>query len=339
MNNRGVALILSFILIAVLTVLGAASLSRSISESRIARRYSESTQALWLAEAGINRALNELRDNYNITPGSSLWPTTMGAGRYEVDVSVIDAGTKWLVTSRGCIPDVTCNSSRIQRIIEATMTKAISPGPANFFNNVMYTPGNVNISGSAYTVTGDVRYGGTISPDPPVNIPSVNNIYDSSITDLARFDFDQLRQMSIDQNNYHDATHNPPFPTSFWKSIGVPNIVFVEGNFDLSGGNQIVGGFVIVGGDLVYDTEISGNAGVDGTIYTLGTCSVLGGGNAVFNVKGGIWAGQGMTITGSTVLEYNSDYMNAIKNLMLIFTVQINNWKDTQNSYELVPVN
>jgi len=339
MNNRGVALILSFILIAVLTVLGAASLSRSISESRIARRYSESTQALWLAEAGINRALNELRDNYNITPGSGLWPTTMleDAGRYEVDVSVIDVGTKWLVTSHGCIPDVTCNSSRTQRIIEATMTKAVSPGPANFFNNAIYTPGNVNISGSAYTVTGDVRYGGTITPDPPVN--PVDNIYDTSITTLARFDFDQLRAMSQGQGNYHDATHNPPFPTSFWKSIGVPNIVFVEGDFDLSGKKEIVGGFVIVGGDLLYDVDITGNAGVDGAIYTLGTCSVKGGGNALFNVNGGIWAGQGVTITGSTVIEYNSDYMNAIQDLNLIFTVQINNWKDTQNSYELVPVN
>lgn len=339
MNNRGVALILSFILIAVLTVLGAASLSRSISESRIARRYSESTQAFWLAEAGINRALNELRFNYS-TSGSGLWSTPMGAGRYEVDVAVTGVGNQGrLVTSYGCIPDVTCNSSRAQRIIEAIMVKIVSPGPANFFNNAVYTPGNVNISGSAYSVTGDVRYGNTITPDPPVNIPSANNIHDSSITALARFDFDQLRAMSQSQGNYHDATHNPSFPETFWKSTGVPNIVFIEGNFDISGKKQTVGGFVIVGGDLLYDAEITGNAAVDGVIYTLGTCNVKGGGGVPFNVNGGIWAGQGVTITGSTVIEYNSDYMNAINNLNLIFTVQISNWNDTQNPYKLVPLN
>jgi hypothetical protein len=332
MNNRGVALILSFILIVVLTILGAASLSRSISESRIARRYLESTQAFWLAEAGINRALNELRINY-ITSGSGLWSTTMGAGRYEVDVGNV-TGVKRLVTSHGCIPDVTCSSSRTQRKIEATMTKET---PSNFFNNAIYTPGNVNISGSAYTVTGNVRYGGTITPDPPVKIPSANDIQDTSITTLARFDFDQLRQKSIDQGNYHDATHNPPFPETFWKSPGVPNIVFMEGNFDISGKKEIVGGFIIVGGDLVYDAEISGNAAVDGVIYTLGTCSVKGGGGAAFNVNGGIWAGQGVTVTGSTVIQYNSVYMNAIQNLNLIFTVQISNWNDPQNPYTLVP--
>lgn len=335
MNNRGVALILSFILIVVLAILGAASLSRSISESRIAKRYSESIQALWLAEAGINRALNELRNNY-ITSGIGLWPTTMGAGRYEVDVGVTGASGR-LVTSHGCIPDVTCNSSRAQRIIEATMTRAPQT-PSNFFDNAIYTPNNIDISGGAYTVTGNVRYGGTITPDPPVNIPSENNIPDSSITTLARFDFNQLRTMSQNQGNYHDGTPDPAFPETFWKSPGVPNIVFMEGNFDISGKKEIVGGFIIVGGDLVYDAEISGNAAVDGAIYTLGTCSVKGGGGAAFNVNGGIWAGQGATVTGSTVIQYNSEYMNAIKNLNLIFTVQINNWKDTQNSYELVPL-
>lgn len=331
MNNRGVALILSFILIVVLTVLSAVSLSRSISESRIARRYSESTQALWLAEAGINRALNELRSNYTIT---SIGPTQMGVGRYEVDVNVTGANNQWrLVTSHGCVPpDVTCNSSRTQRIIQATMGP-----PLNFFNNVIYTPGNVSISGSAYSITGDVRYGGAITPDPPVNIPSANNIHDSSITTLAEFDFDELKKKSEEQGWYNPVTKITTFPASFWKSPGVPNIVFIEGNFDISGGNQTVGGFIIVGGDLLYNTTISGNAAVDGVIYTLGTCSVLGGGNATFNVNGGIWAGQGATITGSTVIDYNSAYMNAIQGLNLI--VQINNWNDLQNPYTLVPQN
>ncbi len=326
MNNRGVALILSFILIVVLTVLSAISLSRSISESKIARRYSESTQAFWLAEAGINSALNELRSNYTIP---SIGPTPMGAGCYEVEVNVTGFDNQWrLVTSHGCIPD--CSSFRTQRIIQATMGP-----PLNFFNNAIYTPGNVSISGSAYSVTGNVRYGGAITPDPPVNIPPANDIYDPSITTLAEFDFDQLRAMSQGQGNYHDGTPDPAFPTSFWKSPGVPNIVFIEGNFDVSGGNQTVGGFIIVVGDLVY-AEISGNASVDGVIYTLGTCSVLGGGGAAFNVNGGIWAGQKVTVTGSTVINYNSDYMYAIQELNLI-RVQINNWNDLQNPYRVIP--
>jgi len=63
MNNRGVALIITYMVVAVLTILSAAFLARAISEKDSARRNAYSTHALWLAEAGIQKAIWELNSN------------------------------------------------------------------------------------------------------------------------------------------------------------------------------------------------------------------------------------------------------------------------------------
>ncbi len=63
MNKRGVALIICYMVISVLTILGAAFITRSVSERSVASKYSDSTQAFWLAEAGIQRVLWTISHN------------------------------------------------------------------------------------------------------------------------------------------------------------------------------------------------------------------------------------------------------------------------------------
>src|SRR3989338_11159604 len=60
MNKKGAVLIYVFLVIAVLTVLGGAMLSKAVSERSLAQKYVDSTQAFWAAEAGVNRAFKEL---------------------------------------------------------------------------------------------------------------------------------------------------------------------------------------------------------------------------------------------------------------------------------------
>ncbi|MBU1125124.1 MAG: hypothetical protein KKC84_03785, partial [Candidatus Omnitrophica bacterium] len=62
MNNKGIAMIFGFIIIAILTILASAIISRSVNEGSIAKRYLESTQAFWLAEAGVQQAVSVLRN-------------------------------------------------------------------------------------------------------------------------------------------------------------------------------------------------------------------------------------------------------------------------------------
>jgi hypothetical protein len=342
MNNRGVALILSFILIAVLTVLGVASLSRSISESRIARRYSESTQAFWLAEAGINQAWNNLRagfasaDNIDYTV---LGPGGLGPGGYSVVIGSVVGMTR-TVTATGFIPSNA--SPRVQRVIRAVMNQYQNI-PPDFYNNAIYSAGDVSI-GIDCTVNGDVFSGGTITgPVNGVMTPSDPTLHNNGLPALS---FAELRQKSIDQGWYNPVTNTTTYPTSFWNvvpspanPVGIPNVVFVNGDFNIVGGNQVAKGFIVVGGDTVYNAEIGGNATIDGCIYTRGNIWLHGGGGpSRINVNGGVWAGGTITMVGNEQIDFNQAYMNAIRDGLHPNTdVRIISWQDMQNPYTLVP--
>jgi len=124
MNKKGSVLILSIFVIVILMILGITLLSQSISERNLARRYLNSTHAFWAAEAGIGRAVEELRSDYNQC-GANRWSGVLSSvdGGYEVDV--VCSGQDRNITVRGFAPVA---APRIQRIIEALIRpQAIIP--------------------------------------------------------------------------------------------------------------------------------------------------------------------------------------------------------------------
>jgi len=324
MNKRAIALVIGLILTAVLTTLGAAMISRSLSEYNLARKQVENTQAFWLAEAGVNKALKILRDDYN---SLSIRNVSFGAGGYAVAIVNNLDGSR-TVTSSGFIP-----TSGITRVIEANMVR-FSTTPPDFFGNAIYSADNVDLNGS-FDVIGKIRYAAALARNGSGTV-SDTITRDPSINPLARLSFAQLRALSQSQGNYHDAAHlSGPFPTGFWfnQASGIPNVVFLEGNLTLSG-KVTAGGFFVVGGEVTYNATISGNVSVDGAIYTLGQFTINGGGNAL-NVNGGVWTGQLATLNGNSKISYNSTYMSAIQSLGINTDVQIISWTDLQNPYNL----
>jgi Tfp pilus assembly protein PilX len=298
MNKKGIALVLGLIVILVLSVLGSAAVSRSISETRINKRYLDSTQAFWLAEAGANQALKSLRTNYALT---SIAATNLGPGYFSADIAH-NADDSRTVTAHGVVS--ASGVIQAERIIEATMIK-VPNVPADFYDNAIYCAANVVLNGNSFDVIGSVKYAGSISGNTSRIAGSVT--HDASISPLARLNFEQLRTLSQAQGNYHDASQlNGPFPTSFWynQAAGIPNVVFLEGNLNLKGKTH-AGGLFVVGGEFIYDATLSGNVDVDGVIYTLGRFTINGGGNSL-NVDGGIWSGQQSTLNGNPKVTYNA---------------------------------
>jgi len=330
-KKRGVALIFSFIVIIILAILAGAIFLRSISESRIAQKYLESTQAFWLAEAGVNQALKGLRTNYAL---ANISDTALGPGGYSATIVANPDGSR-TVTARGFVPFVAPLAApiRAERILEVGMNKSIPP---NFYDNAIYSAGDIVLKGNSFDVNGNVRFAGTISGRTDRIAGTFTN--DLSINPLAHLDYAQLRAISQSQGNYHSPQQlGGPFPTSFWynEASGIPNVVFLEGSLDLSG-NDRVGGFFVVGGEVTYDATIRGNVSVDGCIYTRGNFTVKGGGNSL-NVNGGVWSGGTSTLDGNPKISYNATYMSAIQTLGINASVQITSWRDTQNPYILVP--
>jgi hypothetical protein len=352
MGGKGIALILSLLVVVTLVVLGTTIFSRSASESSHARRYLDSTRAFWLAEAGLNRALEELREDFNLS-GTNLWSGYLGEGRYSVDVEdvIIDTQTAKRVTAHGFIP---ADNVRVERVIQAIMCKYIPP---YFYDNAIYSAADVDLNGNAFSITGDVRYADSLDTNHPENINGTIT-YDPSISPLARLDFEQLLLISETQGNVYDEarlqdvnTGKDSFPTSFWYSeptdpsdptTGTPNIVYVQGDLQLNGNIGTIGGFFLVVGDVITnpddtsDATINGNGEIEGVIYTRGEFDINGGGGNL-NINGGVWAGEEAELNGNAHVAYNQDYMSAIEALNINPDVQVVSWEELQNPYRLTP--
>ncbi|MBN2121122.1 MAG: pilus assembly PilX N-terminal domain-containing protein [Candidatus Omnitrophica bacterium] len=348
MDKKGIALIFALFVVTVLLILGGAGFVRSASENLIVNKYMESTQAFWLAEAGINEAVNAMRSNFNVTAGE-IGNSSLGNGGYDI-VSIENiTSTSRKVTVKGFTPAT--GTINVERIIEVIMNVGIPP---NFYGNAIYSAGDVNLNGDSYVINGDVLYADEID-----NTGNVNGTVtqDPSISPLARFDFEQLRALSEAQGNVYDAerlashAEEDDFPETFWHDepsdptdplTGTPNIVYIETDLQLNGNIGNVGGFFVVAGDVItnpdesYDATINGNGEIDGVIYTRGEFRINGGAGGL-NIDGGVWAGEEARMNGNCQVDYNEDYMRSIQNLEIDTEAQITSWKEVTNPYPLDP--
>ena len=342
MNKKGAVLIYVFLVIAVLTVLGGAMLSKAVSERSLAQKYVDSTQAFWAAEAGVNRAFKELSADSEAS-GEGLWSDTLNAGRYSVDVEVVDSNTV-KITSRGFVP---ADSSRVERFLEVTADIGIPP---DFFDNAIYCAGDVRLNGNTYEVEGNVRYGGEINDTEHIEGTTTE---DSTINPLAMFNFSRLLEISEGQDNVYVEENNQlvkestgeeaAFPGSFWYTEGVPNVVYIKGDLSVNKSdteeNTTIGGFFVVAGDIINDSDaeedaaLNGNVSIDGLIYARGEVN-LNGGAGNLNIDGGIWGGEEVDLNGNTAVAYNQSYMDAVDDLGA-GNVEMTNWKDPLNPYIL----
>lgn len=179
MNKKGIALVVAIVFILVLSVLAFALMVRSIPGGAIANRYAASTQAFWLADAGIQKAVWELNQNScvdflqcgtgtaclscgNCGAGNKCLAGTLGTnGDFDV---VMDYGNT-LITSTGSFPNRTTAS--FQRKIQVNLSQN-SP-----FNYAAFAQGSISLSNNLnvdsydsslgdYGVNGNIHSNGSI---------------------------------------------------------------------------------------------------------------------------------------------------------------------------------
>ena len=345
MNNKGIALIASLLVIIVLTIFASILISRSVFEKNLSQRYASQTQAFWLAEAGANKATKELLVNFNAV---NLTNTQLGAGGYSYSIDAINT-TARIVNATGFVPFASPIASRkVQIIAEKTPSLA----PPGFYDNALYAAGTVDVGANGnYKINGTVDCAGAFLTDTTTN-PKMHvngTVYENNLTIAPLYDlnYEELKQISQSQGNYFNASVSATsdLPTSFWynQTAGIPNVIFIEGDLNIksvSGKNKTIGGFYVTKGEVIYNetaivdgsdynASITGNIQIQGCIYAPGNFK----GGGTMDIYGGIWVGNQTDFKGTMSLNYDATHMNAIKNLRADGSVNITQWRDMQNPY------
>ena len=151
-KQRGVALIFALLITTLLLTFGTATVSRSVSESSIARRYARSNQAFWLAEAGLQETIFTLNNDdwtgwEDLGGGARRRSVNLGAGEFSILVTGIGTSNLLAVT--------TGNVAGMQRVIEAKVEEdADSP-----FTYAGFAKGELTMSGNGRTNSYDSSLG------------------------------------------------------------------------------------------------------------------------------------------------------------------------------------
>ncbi|RKY29887.1 MAG: hypothetical protein DRP74_08040 [Candidatus Omnitrophota bacterium] len=255
MNKRASALILGLLVVVALAILSSSVYFRALNDNRLTERYLANMRALWLAEAGIARAIE------NIPTNLSDINENLGGDDYAYFVEISDAGTDlWSVASTG---SVALPAGPITKTIKAFVRRA-KGDPGKLPNALQTSSNNINFNGTAWTIYGDTC--GCSGCDP-----CWTTGVDVNFTNIFGYSREELKEFA-------DAIYNTAnFPNKKEPPLDA-GIVFVEvepgeklminGNVTNSPNKSIL----IVEGDAT----INGSLDLCGIVYITGKASFLG---------------------------------------------------------------
>jgi len=229
MTKRGSALVLFYFIATTLTVLGAVSLSRSVSETSITEHYTDGVRAFWIADAGMNQAYYNWANAIAQPAGS----TNFSGGSYTIDVTNLP-----LVSVNGSFSGTEMTISAFFMGLPLAFENTLSVGGDLSLLGILARAevyGRARISGN-YTKSGwgasdyfedlvtGVAQGTTTIPIPDYNINGTGDEFD----DFVVFGQNAVGSYEADEVLYiqGDDTVNI-FPSQSLEGI---KVIFVEGS-------------------------------------------------------------------------------------------------------------
>jgi len=281
--KKGITLVLALVVLGVLLILIGALYTLLNSDYLLTTFYYNKQKTLALAEAGIDKAIYQLRTN----PTYSGETASLNDGEFITTIEDIDSSRKRIV-SKGCYPSVSnCKSKRIVRV---TVTASSSPTSISFHYAVqigemgLWMYSNARVNGNAYSngnitgysnsrITGDAYAVGTISsPAPDVDGTKHPG---SETQPLPTIDFDYWRNKANINNDPHNGNYEQNSCPSEIPTLGPKKII---GDFKMNSNSclkvtgpiHITGSFEMNSNSQLRLDESFGSSGtvivVDGTI-------------------------------------------------------------------------
>lgn len=278
-TQRGFLLITVYLLLPLLLILGGSLVAYALVDIRSAQRSTAFTQALYLAEAGIDQAIVQLGNDLTWAGGAGALETV---GNYSVEVEDL-GNNRFRLTSLGTntsFPALTTHS------VEAIVEVQESP----LFRFAVFGDDFVTFTGNAYTNSYDSSDGsysaGSAGSEGDAGTNGVS-AGDVSLTGNAKVKGDVLVGEDGDPGSVITLTGNAaitgsqaaadePFPMD---SVSVPGGLTNQGDLSISGNTSVS----LPGGTYLYDdVKVSGNGSLNFTgpavVYLTGTMSISGNG-------------------------------------------------------------
>ncbi|MBA7526168.1 hypothetical protein ES705_18329 [subsurface metagenome] len=274
-NQKGIALLTTLIFVFILVTFGVALLTMTGNDIKLSALQRDSTEAFYIAEAGIDKTLwylNTPEDN----GGKGLdWRTNeyqepypaVSTDYYQLTVEDTAEQDIIKITSRGVVSDG--NKVYGSRKIEVEAKKAISPSPGLVYNYTIVTEGNLTLKG--IIVNGDVHSNGNISVIVDLSV-IINGVATASGETNDRGSVNYATQMypKIDFEYYKGLVTDPDNPDNAYDGSGngkyygkdtsvvfeTPNaelvgINFIEGDVDIKADLDIIdGGAIFATGEI-----------------------------------------------------------------------------------------
>ena len=170
-NRRGLALVMSCVVVALVAAYGSATMVRSLTEQRTAQRSVRLASAFQAAEAGLDSAIANLRTNIN---WSGVGYTSTLKGGYDVAITTLSP-TLRRVTATGYYPSNNTAAYGYQRRqVEGTVSVQ-----EPLFNNALFAATTIQLDSGAKTDSYDSSlgsYGGAnVSSDGDVGSNSTGS--------------------------------------------------------------------------------------------------------------------------------------------------------------------
>jgi cytoskeletal protein CcmA (bactofilin family)/Tfp pilus assembly protein PilV len=299
--QQGFAFVAALMVMLVVSILIAGVLAMSASSQQLATSRQEFTQALYVAESGVNALLSQWRANGVSNPpgqpytGQATLSGGSSVGQYSVTWTAPDANGIVTATSVG-----TVNSSlpgtiyNLARTVKVDLDLGTGPGSnhqqnlvfdaALFSNTDLSMNGNLHITGSTFS-NGNTSMNGNASVSGDVG--SVGTVTTNGNAYIAGR-----------RNPGATAIPMPTIDTAYYQSIATQ--IFSAGTS--LNGNTALNGVVYINGNC----SINGNFSGTGVIVATGTVTINGNAGLV-NPNGGdafaIIAGGGVKINGNSSIQ------------------------------------
>lgn len=155
-GKRGIALVMSCLLIALMTAYGSAMMVQSLTEQQSAQRFLRLSAAFQAAEAGLDRTLIEFKTNSNWT--GATYTTTLKGG-YDVTVTNLSATLRKVVVTGHYPSDTTTTYGYQSRQVEGTVSVQEA-----LFNYALFAATTIDMDSNSKTDSYDSAlngYGGS----------------------------------------------------------------------------------------------------------------------------------------------------------------------------------